>query len=391
MQVRIKATPVFRRIASSDKRFIVLQGGTRSSKTYSTLQWIILVYCQQNQNKVVTIARKTFPTLRMTAMRDFIEILVRSNLYNVSLHDRTNHTYNLNGNLIEFVGLDQPQKKRGAKRDLLFMNEANEFSFEDYFQLNTRTSERVILDFNPSEKFWAHEKLIGQDNVEFIKSTYLDNPFLEPALIAEIERMKLIDPDYWRVYGLGELGIPREAVYPYWNTCPEPRGERVAVGMDFGFANDPTAIVELWRDGDDLILHERLYRTGLTNPDIYREIKSIYDTERVTIVADSAEPKSIEELRRMGATIIAAKKAQGSVSAGIDLLRRYRLNVTQASPNIRRELESYRYKTDNMGNITNDVVDANNHALDAARYAALHFLARPNIGKYLVGGVAPRK
>lgn len=391
MQVRIKATPVFRRIASTDKRFIVLQGGTRSSKTYSTLQWIILVYCQQNQNKVVTIARKTFPTLRMTAMRDFIEILVRSNMYNVSFHDRTNHTYNLNGNLIEFVGLDQPQKKRGAKRDLLFMNEANEFSFEDYFQLNTRTSERVILDFNPSEKFWAHEKLIGQDNVEFIKSTYLDNPFLEPALIAEIERMKLIDPDYWRVYGLGELGIPKEAVYPYWNTTPEPRGKRVGIGMDFGFANDPTTIVELWQDQDDLILHERLYRTGLTASDIFNEIKSIYEGERPSIVADNARPEVIEELRRRGLAVIAVSGQNKHIAPGIDLLRRYRLHVTTASPNTKRELESYRYKTDNMGNITNDPVDAHNHALDAARYAAMHFVARPNIGKYVIGGVAPKR
>ena len=345
----------------------------------------------QNTGKVVTVARKTFPTLRMTAMRDFIEILVKTNLYNVNDHDRTHNTYSLNGNLIEFVGLDQPQKKRGAKRDILFMNEANEFTWEDFFQLNTRTSERVFIDYNPSEKFWVHERVLNGSDCDFIKSTYLDNPFLEASIVAEIEKMKRIDPDYWRVYGLGELGIPREAVFPYWNETLEPRGKRIGIGMDFGFANDPTAVIELWQDGDDVILHERLYRTGLTGADIHNELKSIYDGERVTIVADNARPEIIEELRRRGLSVMPVSGAGKHIAPGIDLLRRFSINVTKASPNIKRELESYRYKTDNMGNITNEVVDAHNHAIDAARYAAMHFLAKPNVGRYVVGGVQGRK
>ena len=382
---KLTATKVFKRILNSHTRYVVNEGGTRSSKTYSFLQWLIAVYCMENYGKRIDIFRKHSATHVGAALDQFIEIADGLNLYDPRQHNKTLNHIVLNGNLIRFSGMDMSQKKRGVEREIAFINEANEFTLEDFRQIKIRTTERIFIDFNPSEKFWVHKGELNQSETTWIKSTYLDNPFLPQELIDEIERMKYIDPDFWRVYGLGELGIPKEAVYPYWNVTPTTRGERIGVGMDFGFTNDPTAIIELWKDGDDIILHEVAYQTGLTNPDITNVIKSIYTTPP-TIVADSAEPKSIMELRRMGLKIIEAKKPNGSVQFGIDLLRRYRIHVTQGSKNIIRELESYKYKTDKFGEITNEPLDANNHALDAARYVAYHFLSNPGGGKYVIGG-----
>ena len=386
MQRTIEATEVFERILDSTTRYVVNEGGTRSSKTYSFLQWLIAIYCLENTGKRIDIFRKHSATHVGAALDQFIEIADSLNLYDPKQHNKTLNHFHLNGNIIRFNGMDMSQKKRGVERDIAFINEANEFTVEDFRQIKIRTNGRIFIDFNPSEKFWVHKGEIPEDETTWIKSTYLDNPFLPQSLIDEIERMKYIDPDFWRVYGLGELGIPKEAVFPYWNTCPTTRGHRVGIGMDFGFTNDPTTLIELWQDGDDIILHEVLYQTGLTNPDIKNTIQSIYP-ELPYIVADSAEPKSIVELRRMGLKIIEAKKPNGSVQFGIDLLRRYRIHVTQSSKNVIRELESYKYKTDKFGEITNEPINANNHAIDAARYVAYHFLSNPGGGKYVIGGV----
>ena len=208
--MKIQTNVVFEHLIDSDKKIVIEQGGTRSGKTYNILLYLIFYYCSQNTKKTVTICRKTFPALRATVMRDFLEILRTHNLYNEALHNKSNSEYNLFGNLIEFISLDQPTKVRGRKRDLLFINEANELYWEDWQQLLFRTKEKIIIDYNPSDEYhWIYDKIIPRDDSAFYKTTYLDNPFLETSIRSEIERLKDTDELYWQVYGLGERGVSK--------------------------------------------------------------------------------------------------------------------------------------------------------------------------------------
>ena len=203
--LKVQTNVVFEHCDQCETRILVEQGGTRSGKTYNILTWLVYGYLLKHQNKVVTIVRKTSPSLRATAMRDFLSILDQADLYNPDNHNRTNLEYRLNNNLVEFVSCDSPQKVRGRKRDALFINEANECSREDYMQLSLRTSERIILDYNPSDAYhWIYEEVVPREDCTFHQTTYKDNPFLGASIVAEIERLKEADPDYWRVYGLGE-------------------------------------------------------------------------------------------------------------------------------------------------------------------------------------------
>jgi phage terminase large subunit len=234
----------------------VHQGGTRSGKTYSILQSLVeLCYQNENSGAVITIARKTFPALRATAMRDFFSILEREDVYTPDLHNKSEANYVLFGNLVEFISVDQPQKVRGRKREILFVNEANELSLEDWRQLLLRTTGKVIIDFNPSDEYhWIYEEVIPRTDASFFRTTYKDNPYLDKATVAEIERLKDADPNYWRIYGLGERGVNQAAVFTW--EVGEIAGKRIGTGLDFGFTNDPTAVIDVYQDGHTLILHE---------------------------------------------------------------------------------------------------------------------------------------
>jgi PBSX family phage terminase large subunit len=282
----VKQPATYYHVKGCASRIQVHQGGTRSGKTYSILQSIVeLCYENENAGAVITIARKTFPALRATAMRDFFEILEREDIYNPDLHNKSEANYVLFGNLVEFISVDQPQKVRGRKRQVLFINEANELSLEDWRQLLLRTTRKVIIDFNPSDEYhWIYEEVIPRTDASFFRTTYKDNPYLDKATIQEIERLKDADPNYWRIYGLGERGVNQAAVFTW--EVGEIAGKRIGTGLDFGFTNDPTAVIDVYLDGHTLILHERLYSTGLTNPDIGEELDKL-DVE--TIIADSAE------------------------------------------------------------------------------------------------------
>ena len=212
----VSTNVVYRHLLNSDKRITVEQGGTRSGKTYNILLWIILHYSTTNKGMVVTICRKAFPSLRASVMRDFFEILRGMHMYREEYHNKSSNEYWLNGNLIEFISLDQPQKIRGRKRDVLYLNEANELFFEDWQQLIFRTKGKVILDYNPSDTFhWIYERVIPREDCDFYQTTYKDNPFLEDTIISEIERLKDTDEDYWRVYGLGEIVTGKHASNPH--------------------------------------------------------------------------------------------------------------------------------------------------------------------------------
>jgi len=383
----IQTNCVFKHLENSQNRIIVEQGGTRSGKTYNILIWLI-IYClrEENTGQVITICRKTFPAVRASVMRDFFEILERAGRYNPDNHNKSSSEYYLGGNMVEFISLDQPQKVRGRKRDMLFINEANELHFEDWQQLIMRTNGRIIIDYNPSDEYhWIYDRVITRDDVDFYKTTYLDNPFLPSNIISEIERLKQTDENYWKIYGLGERGQSKAVIFSYQEVSNIPEGAvLVSAGMDFGFTNDPTTLIVAYRKDIDLYFQELIYETGLTNRDIHHKLQSLGFDKRTEIFGDSAEPKSIKELQLFGWNIKPTAKGADSVMAGIDMLKRYRLNVTKGSINLIKEFRNYKFVEDHNGKVLNKPIDAYNHAIDAARYATYNRLSRPNYGRYAV-------
>lgn len=382
--MEISTNRVFGHCDTLNTKILVEQGGTRSGKTYNILLWIIFKYCYQNTKKTITICRKTFPAVRGTVMRDFLEILKTNKIYNEGDHSKSGNEYYINNNLIEFISLDQPQKIRGRKRDLLFVNEANEINFEDWQQLIFRTNDNIIIDYNPSDEFhWIYDKVLTRNDVTFHQTTYLDNPFLSTEIITEIERLKNTDENYWRVYGLGERGQSRSLIFDF-KTIKQipPNAKLVSRGLDFGFSNDPTSMVETYILDQDMFVNELIYRTGMTNQDIGNEFKRLGLDRRDEVFCDSAEPKSIEEIHRMGFN--AKPTYKGAINIGIDMIRRYNLHVTEKSINTIKELRNYKYIEDKNGQLTNKPIDAFNHSLDALRYSVVNKLGRPNYGSYAI-------
>ena len=382
----LQSNVVFRHLETSDKRIVIEQGGTRSGKTYNILIWIIFSYALKNSGKTVTICRKTYPALRTSAMRDFIEILRSYELYDEKNHNKSSSEYYLNGNLIEFISLDQPQKVRGRKRDLLFINEANELHWEDWQQLVFRTTGRIIIDYNPSDEFhWIYERVKTRDDAEFHITTYKNNPFLEDSIIKEIELLKQTDENYWRVYGLGEVGSGKSLIFRTELIDRIPDNARfISYGMDFGYTNDPTTLIAIYTHDTNLYFDEKIYRTNMTNQDIANELGRLEIGRRDEIYADSGEPKSIEEIYRMGWNIKPATKGRDSVNIGIDMLKRYALHVTKESTNTIKEFRNYKWKEDKNGVVLNTPVDMFNHSIDAIRYGCYTKLSRPNYGQYAV-------
>lgn len=380
----VHTNKVFRHLQRDRNKIIVEQGGTRSGKTYNILLWIIFEYCHKYSGKIITIVRKSFPAVRGTVMRDFYTILQQYGLYNEELHSKSNNEYYINGNTVEFISLDLPQKIRGRKRDLLFINEANELNYEDWQQLIFRTTEQIIIDYNPSDEFhWIYDKVLTREDCSFYKTTYDDNPFLPASIVEEIERLKETDENYWRVYGLGERGQSRSLIFSFVSVGDVPsQAKLVSYGLDFGFSNDPTALVATYMLDQNIYVKELLYRTGLTNQDIAKELQRLGLDRRDEIYADSAEPKSIEEIYRMGWNVKPTMK--GAINQGIDLLRRYKLHVTDSSSNVIKEMRNYKYIEDKDGNLTNKPVDKFNHACDALRYSVINKLSRPNYGTYAI-------
>ena len=384
-QLKRKTNIVYKHLVTNDKKIVVEQGGTRSGKTYNIILWIIFEYCTKNNNKIITICRKTFPSLRATVLRDFMTILKEHGIYSENFHNRSNSEYSLFGNLVEFISLDQPQKIRGRKRDLLFINEANELYFEDWQQLLFRTQDKIILDFNPSDEYhWIYDKVITRDDCAFFKTTYLDNPFVEDSIIAEIERLKETDEQYWQVYGLGERTASRSTIFKYNEVTEIPiHANLIAYGMDFGYSNDPSTMVSVYTQDHNLYIKEHLYRTQMTTRDIDIFLKE-ERLSRNPIYADSAEPRLIAELRRMGHNIFPSVKGKDSINAGIDLLKRYKIHILSSSHNAIQEFRNYKWREDKTGMLVNIPEDKHNHIIDPCRYATYSILSRPNFGKYTI-------
>lgn len=382
--LNLKATRILEDNLNAKSKIVVNQGGTRSGKTIALLQ-LILIKALQSKNKVFTIVRKSFPSLRQSVLRDFINLLVEYNLYNEEAHNKSDQVFRFGSNLIEFISLDQPQKKRGSKRDVLFINECNELSYEDYFQLLIRTTEHIYMDFNPSDEFhWIYDKVLTREDCTLIKSTYQDNPFLEQQLIDEIERLKDTDINYWNIYGLGERGVSQSIIFPQIQIVENFDGEHLGYGLDFGYAIDPSTLIQVFKKDDKLFFKELFYERKLTNDEIAKRFSELGIDRQTSIYADSSEPKSITEIHRFGWNIKPATKGRDSINIGIDILRRYKLYVDKFSTNLIKEFRSYKYEVTKDNIVTTKPMDKDNHGIDAIRYACVMNLIKPNFGKYYI-------
>jgi phage terminase large subunit len=329
------------------------------------------------KNKVFTICRKTLPALKATALKDFMEILKSSGKFREENFTRSDHVYYFGTNEIEFISADNPQKLRGRKRNYLWLNEANEMDYEDYRQLLFRTTEQVYLDFNPSDEFhWIYDFVLTRDDCTFIKSTYLDNPFLNAETVKEIERVRHIDANYWRIYGLGERGISETTIYSNWELIDElPEGGDTYYGLDFGF-NNCTSLNRVVEKDMDIYVDELIYESGLTNSDLIKKMGLLGINRISYIYSDSAEPQRIEELRRSNFN---AKSANKDVLKGIDTMKSRRIFITKRSLNIIKEIRSYRWK-EKDGKPLDEPVKVNDHAMDSIRYAVHTKATKPFIG-----------
>lgn len=373
-------------LKNCNSRVAVFQGGSRSGKTYSIVT-LLIEWCALNPNSgwVISVVRKTLPSLRGSVMRDFIEILQREGYYSEKDHNKTESMYNLWGTTWEFLAVDQGHKIRGRKRQICFMNEANELSWDDYQQLVMRTTYRVILDYNPSDEFhWIYDRVLTRDDCAYFHSTYLDNPYLEPEVVKEIEKLKEIDEDYWRVYGLGERGQSREVIFKHDTYKDLPQGAKfLAYGLDFGYAVDPTAVIAVWEHEDSLYMEQKIYLTSLTNDEIAGQLTEMGIDRYDEIIADSAEPKSIEEIHRLHFNIKPANKGQDSIRIGIDLMRRKKLFVHEDSLDLQKEFRNYKWMKDKNEKMLPKPIDAFNHGIDAVRYVCLNKLMKKT-GKYYI-------
>jgi len=373
--LKIQTSKVFELLNGSDKRITVMQGGSRSGKTYNIILWFIVKLLQE-RGKTLTIVRQSMPSIKGSVLRDFIEILLKMNLYSEDNHNKTEQTYNLNGNLIEFVSVDQPHKIRGRKRTYLFMNEVTEMSFEAWIQLSIRTEDKIVLDYNPSDEYhWVFDKVIPREDADFHITTYKDNPFLSKELIEEIERLKDADENYWLVYGLGQKGNQNDTIYTHWKPCKTlPEGETV-YGLDFGF-NNPSALVKVVFHDGAIYADEVLYETKLTTNDLVERINLSGISRYDEIFCDSAEPKTIEELVRCGYN---AKPSNKDVFAGIQKIKSLPLFVTESSVNLIKELRNYKWKTDKNGKRLDEPVKFNDHICDGLRYCVYTKLNAPQL------------
>lgn len=378
-----KTGPLYLANLNSKASVVVNQGGTSSGKTYSIEQALVSIAISE-PNRVITVAGQDVPNLKVGAIRDMETIINDSDeLKSLLLRpfNKTERTFTFkSGSIIEYKSYDDSQDAKSGKRDYLFVNEANGIGYDVFSELHLRTRIRTFLDFNPNNRFWVHDKLIGSEGVELIISDHRHNPFLEQSQRDKIEGLKEKDIELWKVYARGMTGKIEGLIFNNWQLCDSIPLEAkfIGAGLDFGFTNDPTAFVEVYQQNGQLWVNEVLYQTGLTNKDISDRLQSYPFPKHKGIIADSAEPKSIEDLRRMGYTIEGAQKGADSINISIDLLKNYTINITKSSVNLRKELSNYKWKVDKAtGNGINQPVDYFNHALDALRYVALNRLRQP--------------
>jgi len=384
-----QSTTAIKKLHALTKRKKVIQGGTSAGKTFGILP-ILIDRCLRTPNLETSVVSESIPHLRRGATKDFLKIMMYTNRYNDNQWNRSTLKYTFsNGSYIEFFSVEQPDKLRGARRNVLYVNEANNVPFEAYNQLAIRTSGDIWIDFNPTANFWAHKEVATQEDADFITLTYLDNEALSQTIVDEIEvaREKAKTSEYWanwwKVYGLGQVGSLEGVCIKEWTEIILPEEARLlCYGMDFGYSNDPTTLIGLYKYNDAYIFDEVIYQKKLLNSDISNLLTANNITD--VIYADSAEPKSIAELKTYRHKVLPCTKGKDSIVYGINLINQNKIHVTSRSTNLIKELQSYTWVKDREGNTVNKPIDAFNHCIDAARYAISSQLATPNKGKYFI-------
>ena len=383
-----KVTTAIRKILALKKRIKIIQGGTSAGKTFGILP-ILIDKAARHSGLEISVVAETIPHLRRGALKDFLKIMRWTNRYVDANFNKSLLRYEFaNGSVIEFFSADDASKLRGARRDILYINECNNVTFESYNELAIRTKKEVYLDFNPANEFWVHTELKDEPDSDFIILTYLDNEALDQSIIDQIEKNKekAKTSEYWRnwwnVYGLGLVGSLEGVVFNNWkivDTIPN-EARLIGIGLDFGYSVDPTAIVEVYVYNGQRIVNEKVYRTGMLNSDIAKELP-----KHVVVYADSAEPKSIEEIRRQGITIKGVTKGKDSINYGIDVMQRQDYLVTANSTNLIKELRAYCWDTDKTGVRLNKPAGGNDHIIDALRYHEMETLGlNSSYGTYAI-------
>lgn len=363
------ATTATRRVLSLQKRIRAIQGGTSASKTISVLLLLIDLAQRDKTATVTSIVSESFPHLKRGAMKDFLSIMKEHEYYDDDRWNKTDSTYTFEtGSKIEFFSADQPGKVRGPRRDRLFINEANNVEFETFEQLEVRTKEFVILDWNPTNEYWFYTDVLNKrDDVDHITLTYKDNEALAPEIVRSIE-LRMNRKGWWQVYGLGQLGEVEGKIYKDWqiiDTIPH-EAKLVRKGLDYGYSNDPSALVDIYSYNGGYIIDELMYQKELSNKQI---ADTILAGDKVLTVADSSEPKSNDEIKSYGVNIVGAEKGKDSVLHGIQIVQDQRISVTKRSINVIREYRNYLWITDKDGKILNEPEHAFSHSMDAIRYA----------------------
>ena len=381
-----KVTTVIKKILAL-KRFVKgVQGGTSAGKTFGILP-ILIDICARSEMVECSIVAESIPHLKRGAMKDFKKIMLATGRWMDAHWNASDFKYTFgNGSVIEFFSADNDSKLRGARRDYLYMNECNNMTFHAYTELASRTKKGIYLDWNPVNEFWFHTELLGDDDVDFIIVNYQDNEACPESALDFILKAKekaktsAFWDNWYRVYGLGEIGNLEGVVFENWKTIDKiPEEARlIGLGLDFGYTNDPTAIVEIYKYNEQRIVNERIYKKGMLNDEIARNLPN-----DVIIYADSAEPKSIDEIRKHGKMIRPVTKGKDSVLFGIDVMQRQDYLVTSNSLNLIKELRNYTWKKDREGNKLNVPIDDFNHAIDAWRYHEMETLGlKKNAGQY---------
>jgi len=384
----LKETTAAKKINRLKKRIKIIQGGTSASKTFSTL-FILINKAMNFPNLEISVVAESIPHLRRGAVRDFEKIMKWGCRYTETSFNKSLLKYQfINGSFIEFFSADDSSKLRGARRDILYINECNNVSFESYNELSIRTKKEVYLDFNPANEFWVHNEVKDEPDADFLILTYRDNEALDKGIVQQIEknRLKAKTSAYWRnwwtVYGEGKVGQLQGAVFTNYKTIDKiPKEARlIGIGLDFGYSADPTAIIAVYKYNEQRILDEMTYQTGLLNSDISKILP-----KDVPVYADSAEPKSIADIQRYGITIKGVTKGKDSVNYGIDVMQRQDYLVTSQSTNLIKELRSYCWDKDKTGKQLNKPIDKFNHGLDAVRYHEMETIGlNKNFGEYSI-------
>lgn len=365
--MELKTTSVYERNIRAYRegfRHIVNQGGARSSKTFSVLELLYLIAKGSTSPLLISVVSESLPHLKRGAIRDFKEFLQASGEWQEESWRKVELTYSVNKSTIEFFSCDIPGKVHGPSRDILFINECNRIDFETAQQLIIRTKRVCLYDFNPVCEFWVHTEIVPRDDCKYIKSTFLDNPYLDETIKAELLHAGKRNENFHKVYVLGEIGQVEGTVFNDWDIGEFDDSLQAVYGQDYGFSIDPTTLIRISVDEKKKTVYadECFYKPGLSTDQI-SELNR-HHAGASLIVGDSAEPRLIDELRKKGNNITAAVKGQGSVSAGITALQGYTIMVTERSVNLQKELRNYVW-LDKGGKL---VIDDYNHCIDALRY-----------------------